>query len=55
MTNIPKTTMSTHEGHLMQGCRQEGVGSGAKAPPPIFKVMLLCVQAVTAKGHPKFI
>jgi len=27
-------------------------GGGAEAPPD-FKLMLLCVQAVTAKGHPK--
>ena len=25
-----------------------------RAAPPDFKLMLLCVQAVTAKGHPKF-
>ena len=32
----------------MQGCRQE-----AEALPQILKLMLLCVQAVTAKGRPK--
>ena len=35
--------------HVMQGCRQGGRGWGE------FKLMLLCVQAVTAKGHPNFI
>ena len=31
-----------------------GVGKGgAEAPPPDFKLMLLCVNAVTAKGRPK--
>ena len=36
-------------GAKMQGFRQ---GGGAEAPLD-FKLMLLCVQAVTAKGHPK--
>ena len=31
----------------------KGGGWGAEAPPD-FKLMLLCVQAVTAKGRPKF-
>ena len=35
---------------VMQGCRQGGAG-GLK--PPKFKLMLLCVQAVTAKECPK--
>ena len=30
-------------------------GAGRAEAPPDFKVMLLCVQAVTAKGCPKFI
>ena len=37
----------------MQGCRQ-GVGRGAEEPPD-FKLMLLCMKAVTTKGHPKCI
>ena len=41
--------MSTH----VQGCRQGGAG-GSEAPP-VFKLMLQCVRAVTAKGRPKFI
>ena len=32
-----------------------GGGRGGAAPPPDFKLMLLCVQAVTAKGRPKFV
>ena len=39
---------------LMQWCRQ-GVGRGGAEDPPEFKLMLLCVKAVTTKGHPKFI
>ena len=35
--------------HVMQGCRQGGRDWGE------FKLMLLCVQAVTAKGRPNFI
>ena len=33
----------------------KGVGKrgGGGGTPPDFKLMLLCVQAVTAKGHPK--
>ena len=37
-----------------QGCRQGEAGGGGAEAPPDFKLMLLCVQAVTAKGHPKF-
>ena len=40
----------------IQGCRQGRVGWGLKPPPPQdFKLMLLCVQVVTAKGSPKCI
>ena len=31
-----------------------GGGGGGLKPPPDFKFMLLCVQAVIAKGRPKF-
>ena len=31
-----------------------GVGKGGEASPD-FKLMLLCVQAVTTKGRPKFV
>ena len=40
--------------HPMKDILCKGVGGGAEAPPD-FKFMLLCVQAVTAKGHPKCI
>ena len=32
---------------------QKGDFHGFLKPPPDFKLMLLCVQAVTAKGHLK--
>ena len=32
-----------------------GGGAGGAEAPPDFKLMLLCVQAVTAKEHPKCI
>ena len=40
----------------MQWCSQ-GMRRGAEElpPPPDFKFMLLCVEAVTTNGHPKFI
>ena len=40
-----------------QGCKggeTENLGGGGTEALPDFKLMLLCVQAVTAKGHPKF-
>ena len=37
----------------MQVCRQGVGGVGGTEAPPDFKLMLLCVQAVTAKGLPK--
>ena len=33
----------------------KGGGGGAEEPPPDFKLKLLCVQAFTAKAHPKCI
>ena len=38
--------------HVHKGVGKGGLG-GLK-PPPIFKLLLLCAQAVTAKGCPKF-
>ena len=32
-----------------------GGGGGGGLKPPDFKLILLCVQAVTAKEHPKFV
>ena len=42
---------------LCKGVGKEGWGGqgGGVEAPPDFKVMLLCVQVVTAKGHPKCI
>ena len=38
------------------GVGKGGAGGGGEAEaPPDFKLMLPCVQPVTAKGHPKFI
>ena len=39
---------------MPQGVGKGGAG-GTEAHSPDFKLMLLCVQAVTAKGRPKFI
>ena len=60
MTTIPKITLHPMKDILCKGVGKGGWGGGVGRgvglkPPPDFKVMLLCVQAVTAKGHPKCI
>ena len=47
--------MYTSMQYVLQGGRRggRGEGGGLKCPRD-FKLMLLCVQAVTAKGRPKF-